>query len=75
MDDYRIDFEYFAITQEEYDQLMELYEAIDTLYSENSSVAVITKEVAAAYFAGDKSLDETAAQIQSRVNLYLSELN
>ena len=75
MGEYRIGFEYFAITQEEYDQLMELYNAVDTMYTENGSVNAIVKEVAASYFAGDKSLDETAAQIQSRVNLYLSELN
>ena len=33
---------------------------------------IITAE-AAAYFAGDKSLDDTANMIQSRVNLYVAE--
>ena len=29
--------------------------------------------MAGAYFAGDRSLDDTAAQIQSRVTLYVNE--
>ena len=33
----------------------------------------ILSDEAAAYFAGEKSLDDTANMIQSRVNLYVAE--
>ena len=62
-----------ATTQEEYDQLMELYNAIDSLYSYDTSIYDIIRDLAGGYFSGDRSLDETASQIQSRVNLYLNE--
>ena len=62
-----------ATTQEEYDQFMELYNAIDSLYSYDTSIYDIISDLAGGYFSGDRSLDETASQIQSRVNLYLNE--
>ena len=52
---------------------MELYNAIDSLYSYDTSIYDIISDLAGGYFSGDRSLDETASQIQSRVNLYLNE--
>ena len=64
---------YYAVTQEEYDQLMALYSAIDKVYRWDRNLADIVTGEAGAYFAGDRSLDETAALIQSRASLYVNE--
>lgn len=64
---------YYATTQEEYDQLMALYNAIDTYSRWDPDLESIIIETAGAYFAGDKSLDETAALIQNRASLYVNE--
>lgn len=39
----------------------------------NSTITSIVTEEAEAYFSGDRSVDEAAQLIQSRVSLYLSE--
>lgn len=62
-----------AISQTEYDQFMELYNAIDKLTEYDTAIYDIVKEQAGAYFSGDKSLDETAQLIQNRVELYVNE--
>ncbi|MDE7261966.1 MAG: hypothetical protein K2N78_07930 [Oscillospiraceae bacterium] len=60
-------------TQEEVDQVMALYNAITTVYRYDKSISDIVNDVAGGYFAGDKTLDETASLIQNRVNLYVNE--
>lgn len=65
--------EMVAATQEEYDQFMALYNAIDSLYSYDTSIYDIVNDLASAYFSGDKSVEETAGQIQSRVKIYVNE--
>ncbi len=62
-----------ATTQEEYDQFMTLYNAIDRVAEEDGQLVSIVTEAAGAYFAGDKSLDDTAREVQSRVSLYVNE--
>lgn len=62
-----------AATQEDLDQVMALYEQIDTAYRWDEPLEEIITDVAGAYFAGDKTLDETAALIQNRAQLYVSE--
>lgn len=62
-----------ATTQEEYDQIMELYNAVDSMYSYDESLFEIIVEQAGPYFAGDKDIDEAVKQIQDRVNLYINE--
>ena len=62
-----------AATQEDLDQLMALYEQIDTAYRWDEPLEEIITDVAGAYFAGDKTLDETAELIQNRAQLYVSE--
>ncbi len=61
------------VTQKEYDQVMELYNAINKFVRGNNDVRDIVVEQAGAYFAGDKSLDETVDLIQGRVELYVNE--
>ena len=62
-----------ATSQEEYDQVMDLYNAIDTLASSDNSIYDIVKEVAGSYFAGARSLDDAAALIQNKVTIYVNE--
>lgn len=68
-----VDITYYAVTREDYDQLMELYYAIDTYSRWDPGLAPIITETAGAYFAGDKTLDEAAELIQNRASLYVSE--
>ncbi len=64
---------YRKATGKEYAQIMALYEAVDGVYRWDDSLGEIILEIAGAYFAGDKSLDETAELIQNRAKLYISE--
>ena len=64
---------YRAATQEEYGQFMELYNAIDSAGRCDENIIEIVLDQAGAYFAGDKTLDETASLIQSRAELYMGE--
>ena len=65
--------EIYATSQEEYDQFMELYNAIDSIYSYDSAIYEIVSAEAQGYFNGDKSAEDAAKQIQSRVTLYVNE--
>ena len=70
-DDLQIDTQ--AVTQGEYDQIMELYNSISSIYSYDTKIAEIVTEVADQYFAGDKPLDDAADLIQNRVKTYVNE--
>ena len=63
----------YSTSQEEYDQIMALYNAIDSVYSYDQEIFSIVSDGAGSYFAGDRSLDDTVTQIQSRVKLYVNE--
>lgn len=63
----------FAATQADYDQFMALYNAVESTYSYDEEIYKIVTEEAAAYFNGDKTVEEIAGLIQSRVNLYVNE--
>ena len=60
-------------SQEDYDQVMALYEAADSLVGRDESIWAIAREQAGACFAGDRSAEDAAKAIQSRVELYLNE--
>ena len=62
-----------TMSQEQYDNFMALYRSVKTVSSANTDVSKIISDEAAAYFAGEKTLDETASMIQNRVNLYVQE--
>jgi len=64
---------YYAVTREEYDRLMALYNAIETYSRAEPGLESIITDAAGAYFAGDKTIDETAALVQNRVSLYVNE--
>lgn len=61
------------VTEEDIKACKELIESADIIVREDSSVLSIIEEEAAAYFAGDKTAEETAKIIQNRVQTYLSE--
>ena len=63
----------YAPTQEDLDQLMELYQAIDSISTYDQDIYEIVSREADPFFRGDKSLDETVKQIQSRMKLYVNE--
>ena len=65
--------ELYATTQEQYDQIMELYRSIDTVYTYDEKIYAIVLEVAQRYFNGDITSQAAAEQIQSRVKLYVNE--
>ena len=52
---------------------MGLYNAVEGLDEYDQKISEIVSDEAAACFAGDKTLDECAGQIQSRVKLYVNE--
>ena len=65
--------ELYAVTQEQYDTVMELIESTTNFLDYDQSVLSIITEEAAGYLAGDRSVEETSRLIQSRVNLYIQE--
>ena len=65
--------EYTAVSAEEYGQIMELYDAIDSIYSTDEDLWEIVSMEAAVYFAGERSLEDVVERIQSRAQLYINE--
>lgn len=64
---------YSKASQADYDKVMALYEAVDHVYRWDDNLGSIIMEIAGAYFAGDKTLDETVELVQNRANLYINE--
>jgi ABC-type glycerol-3-phosphate transport system substrate-binding protein len=71
MDD--IEVEIKAISAVEAKQFEDLVKSITTLYEEDEAICSIISEEAEAFYAGQKSVEEVANIIQSRVSLYISE--
>lgn len=65
--------ELYSTSQEEYDQFMALYEAIDSIYSYDEKIYSIVQDVAQRYFNEDITVEAAADQIQSRVKIYVNE--
>lgn len=66
-------FEFYALTQAQADELLELIESTDKISNGNEKLYDIVAKHAQAFYAGDKSLDETAKFIQSEANIYINE--
>ena len=62
-----------CMTQEQADQIMDLYESIHTISSYDKEIYDIVETEAAGYFAGQTALDEIVKRIQNRVSLYVAE--
>ena len=67
------DVDIYAATQEEIDGVRHLIEIARPLLRESEEIYSIIGEEAAPYFAGQKSAEEVAKIIQSRVQIYVSE--
>lgn len=67
-----MEIEIYALKQEQLDQLMELYDSIDTLSSFDEVVIQIVDEEVPMFFHGDKTAEQVAEIIQNRMSLYVS---
>lgn len=63
----------YAMTQAEADQLMAIINATTRLQQYDEKLFKIISDECAAYFDGQKSLDDTAKGVQSRATLYINE--
>lgn len=65
--------EYYGTTQETVDRLEKVIEKASTVMIVDEQIYVIISEEIEPFFKGQKSVEEAASIIQSRVNLYLAE--
>jgi ABC-type glycerol-3-phosphate transport system substrate-binding protein len=68
-----LEVEIYAIRQDEADEILNMIDSVTNVYSYDTSITDIITDEAAAYFNGEKSAEETAKLIQSRVSLYVNE--
>lgn len=61
------------LTQEDVDELYALIDSANGTYSYDEAVLNIINEEAAVFFGGQRSAEETAKNIQSRMNIYVNE--
>lgn len=65
--------EIYELSQEDADVILNLINSTNTVYGYDQDIMNIITDETAAFFAGEKSAAETAAMVQSRVNLYVAE--
>ncbi|MBD5160491.1 MAG: hypothetical protein HDT14_00420 [Oscillibacter sp.] len=63
----------FAPSEAQMERFWRLYESTEQITGRNDAILDIVMEQADAYFAGDKSLEETVQLIQNRASLYVNE--
>ena len=67
-------FQYHAITQDDIDVITDLLKEATPAFSvENDDIINIINEEAAAYYSGQKNVEDVVKIIQNRVQLYVSE--
>ena len=59
------------VTEKQLEKLMTFLLSVNRCYYENEEIMDIVSEETGAFFAGDKTAEETANVIQNRVQLYL----
>jgi len=64
---------YYALTEEKVDRVRKMLEEARVYPLRTEPIRTIIAEEAAAYFAGDRSVDDVCVNVQNRVQLYLSE--
>lgn len=67
------DVDIYAATEDEIDGIRSMIEIARPLSQESDEIYAIISEEAAPYFAGQKSAEEVAKIIQSRISIYVSE--
>ncbi|MEG2383702.1 MAG: hypothetical protein RSB39_08950, partial [Oscillospiraceae bacterium] len=65
--------DFFAITQEEADQIRALIDSVEKTGIYDESIMGIIKEEAALFFKGEKTVEQTAEMVQSRMSIYVNE--
>lgn len=60
-------------TEEDAQRLFDIISGASVMYTDNSKIIEIIMQDAAAYFDGEKSVDEVANIINSRIQIYVSE--
>ena len=63
----------YAVTPKQYQAVCDLINQTKSVFTFDENLMNILTEETAAYFAGAKTLDETAAMIQNRASLYIAE--
>lgn len=66
-------FEFYGLTQEQADRFRAMLETAQAFPSFNAKVYEMVQNEAKAYFNGERSIEDTAKLIQTKVSLYLSE--
>ena len=69
------EMELYAATEEEVSAIRELIGKIDHTVQKDEQIYNIVTEEAAAYFGGQKRVDEVVNVIQNRANIYMNESN
>ena len=64
---------FYAMTQEQADELLEVVNTTTRVMNSNDSLLSIVTEEAQPFFAGQKSAEEVARLTQSKVNIYVNE--
>jgi len=65
--------EIYCLTEEQVDQIRELLETTTKMADYDNSIIQIVTEGAAPFFEGQKSAEDVAKLIQSKVNIYVNE--
>ena len=65
--------EFYALTQEQADKVMELINTTTKLYMENKAVLDIIFEQTDAFFSGQKTAEEVAKLVQGKMSIYINE--
>ena len=65
--------EIYALTEEQVQQIRELIETTTKMADYDDSIIKIVTEQAAPFFEGQKSAEEVAKLVQSKVNIYVNE--
>ncbi len=66
-------FPEYSFTREDADKLRELVYSTEKMARQDDTLTEIISSEASAYFAGDKSLEDTVRNIQSRASIYVAE--
>ena len=65
--------EIYCLTQEQVDQIRELMETTTKMADYDNSIIEIVTQQAAPFFEGQKSAEDVAKLVQSKVNIYVNE--
>lgn len=66
-------YSYRPITQDEIDLVLKVIDEVSIKAENDNGIMSIISEEAAAFFAGQKTVNEVAALIQNRISIYVSE--